>query len=118
MDNIIFYKLVTNHIVMLYRKHGKTLEEGASGYLAKKICANNNGEGLTINSMVEWKSFNKLFSDHPSKEDIAFGSKQWASVYLASTPQQAAAMGLEFPGVDEVLVFVEILSFLSNHGLF
>ncbi|CAO2827435.1 unnamed protein product [Amaranthus hypochondriacus] len=84
------------------RKHGKTLEEGASGYLAKKMCANNNGEGLTINSMVEWKSFNKLFSDHPSKEDIAFGSKQWASVYLASTPQQAAAMGLEFPGVDEV----------------
>ncbi|XP_057250433.1 protein CHROMATIN REMODELING 20 isoform X3 [Beta vulgaris subsp. vulgaris] len=84
------------------RRHGKTLEEGASGYLAKKMCDNDSGEGSTGNPGVEWSSLNKLFSDHSSKEDIAFGSKQWASVYLASTPQQAAAMGLKFPGVEEV----------------
>ncbi|XP_021772710.1 protein CHROMATIN REMODELING 20-like isoform X2 [Chenopodium quinoa] len=83
-------------------RHGKTLEEGASGFLAKKMCANSIGESSTENPGVEWSSFNKLFSEKPSKEDMAFGSKQWASVYLASTPQQAAAMGLKFPGVDEV----------------
>lgn len=37
---------------------------------------------------------------------MLFGSKNWASVYLASTPQQAAEMGLEFPGVDEVRSFL------------
>ncbi|KAK9673254.1 hypothetical protein RND81_12G156000 [Saponaria officinalis] len=83
------------------KKHGKTLEEGASGFLGRKFATNNSGEGLTENVDVDWSSFNKLFSEGSSKE-IAFGSKQWASVYLASTPQQAAALGLQFPGVDEV----------------
>lgn len=79
------------------RKHGKILEEGASGFLGKKVAANDNE-----NAEVDWGSFNKLFSQQSSKEGISFGSEQWASVYLASTPQQAAAMGLKFPGVNEV----------------
>ncbi|XP_074311682.1 protein CHROMATIN REMODELING 20 isoform X2 [Silene latifolia] len=83
------------------KKHGKILEEGASGYLGKKIAAEDRGEGLTKNVDVDWSSFNKVFTEGSSKE-VAFGSKQWASVYLASTPQQAAALGLQFPGVDEV----------------
>ncbi|KAH9614145.1 hypothetical protein KSS87_006661 [Heliosperma pusillum] len=83
------------------KKHGKILEEGASGYLGKKIAAEDSGEGLTKNVDVDWSSFNKVFTEGSSKE-VAFGSKQWASVYLASTPQQAAALGLQFPGVDEV----------------
>ena len=94
---------------MNHRHRGKTLEEGASGYLAKKIYATDRGEGSTENPVVEWNSFTKLLSDQPSKEDAAFGSKQWASVYLASTPQQAAAMGLKFPGVDEVSIFIKSL---------
>jgi len=49
----------------------------------------------------DWDMFNKLVSDG-SGIDASFGSKHWASVYLASTPQQAALMGLKFPGVDEV----------------
>ncbi|KNA07910.1 hypothetical protein SOVF_167500 isoform B [Spinacia oleracea] len=84
------------------RRLGKTQEEGASGYLAKKMRVNGSCGSITENTGVEWSSFNKLFSDHASKEDSAFGSERWASVYLASTPQQAAAMGLKFPGVDEV----------------
>lgn len=51
---------------------------------------------------VDWDSFNKMCSDKSSLEDITFGSKHWASIYLASTPQQAAELGLKFPGVDEV----------------
>ncbi|KAL3613320.1 hypothetical protein CASFOL_042832 [Castilleja foliolosa] len=43
-----------------------------------------------------------MCSGKPSLEDATFGSKQLASVYLASTPQQTAELGLKFPGVDEV----------------
>ncbi|KAJ8421421.1 hypothetical protein Cgig2_030836 [Carnegiea gigantea] len=83
-------------------KNGKILEEGASGYLGKRVAGNDSGKGSAENGEVDWSSFNKLFSHHPSTEGISFGSQQWASVYLASTPQQAAAMGIKFPGVDEV----------------
>ncbi|KAJ8441166.1 hypothetical protein Cgig2_024895 [Carnegiea gigantea] len=82
-------------------KNGKILEEGASGYLGKRVAGNDSGKGSAENGEVDWSSFNKLFSHHPSTEGISFGSQQWASVYLASTPQQAAAMGIKFPGVDE-----------------
>lgn len=73
---------------------------------------------ITENTGVEWSSFNKLFSDHASKEDSAFGSERWASVYLASTPQQAAAMGLKFPGVDEVLISPKNPSYRNKYRLF
>ena len=58
---------------------------------------------MTVNqeTEVDWGRFNKIFSDG-GDTNVSFGSKHWASVYLASTPQQAAQMGIEFPGVNEV----------------
>ncbi|CAH9080492.1 unnamed protein product [Cuscuta epithymum] len=82
------------------RKHGKVLEEGASGFLRRKLAGHSGHEGLDTG--VDWCSFNKLCSDKSSLVTVSFGSDQWASVYLASTPQQAAELGLKFPGVDEV----------------
>ncbi|XP_049389704.1 protein CHROMATIN REMODELING 20 [Solanum stenotomum] len=86
------------------RKHGKVLEEGASGFLAKKLAGNDGSEAQGGSSGVDWGSFSKLCSDNSSSSmgTTSFGSKDWASVYLASTPQQAAELGLKFPGVDEV----------------
>lgn len=83
------------------RKYGKLLEEGASGFLEKKLADGAVKESLAGTSELDWSSLNKLFSEKRD-ESISFGNKHWASVYLASTPQQAAAMGLEFPGVNEV----------------
>ncbi|XP_010528765.1 PREDICTED: protein CHROMATIN REMODELING 20 isoform X2 [Tarenaya hassleriana] len=89
------------------KRHGKLLEEGASGFLEKKLGDDGIKESLVGKSELDWSSLNKVFSD--KKDDIiSFGSKHWASVYLASTPQQAAAMGLEFPGVNEVEEIDEI----------
>ncbi|KAF7133119.1 hypothetical protein RHSIM_Rhsim09G0133300 [Rhododendron simsii] len=84
------------------RKHGKILEEGASGYLGKKLCIDDSKEATTEKSDVDWSSFNQIISARSSEELTSFGSKNWASVYFASTPQQAAELGLKFPGVDEV----------------
>lgn len=78
------------------RHHGKLLEEGASGFLKKRLAPEEDKE---TKRNVDWSSFNKLCS---SSTSTAFGSKNWASVYLASTPQQAKELGLNFPGVDEV----------------
>lgn len=50
----------------------------------------------------DWEAFNKLCSKTASMKDTEFGSKHWASVYLANTPLQAAALGLKCAGVDEV----------------
>ncbi|KAL2325330.1 hypothetical protein Fmac_024388 [Flemingia macrophylla] len=82
------------------RRHGKLLEEGASGFLQKKLC-DETQEPVKKETEGDWDLFNKIVSDG-SGNDASFGSKHWASVYLASTPQQAALMGLKFPGVDEV----------------
>ncbi|KAL5990168.1 hypothetical protein ACLOJK_011065 [Asimina triloba] len=84
------------------RQHGRLLEEGASGFLGRKLTAEDNGD--SINKPEEdWNSFNHLIQSHKlSQDSISFGSKHWASVYLASTPQQAAKLGLKLPGVDEV----------------
>ncbi|PUZ38800.1 hypothetical protein GQ55_9G225000 [Panicum hallii var. hallii] len=84
------------------RKHGRLLEEGASGFLAGKVPV---GDGDSIEE--SWSSFNELIK---SKENAGntFGSSNWASVYLASTPQEAAALGLQFPGVDEVEEIAEV----------
>lgn len=55
--------------------------------------------------------FNKIVSDG-NGIDASFGGKYWASVYLASTPQQAALMGLKFPGVNEVAnIFLTVFTF-------
>lgn len=57
----------------------------------------------------------KICSDGLTEDGTRFGSKNWASVYLASTPQQAASMGLKFPGVDEVIMV--LLKFLLSELL-
>ncbi|KAL6842436.1 hypothetical protein ACP4OV_027863 [Aristida adscensionis] len=81
------------------RKHGRLLEEGASGFLAGKVPV---GDDESIHCHEKsWSSFNELIKSRQSAQNT-FGSSNWASVYLASTPQEAAALGLQFPGVDEV----------------
>lgn len=75
--------------------------------MAKKLAGNDGSEAQGGSSKVDWDSFSKLCSDNSSSSTgtVSFGSKGWASVYLASTPQQAAEFGLKFPGVDEVNQF-------------
>ena len=82
------------------------MEEGASGFLHKKLSNDASQEAVTENSDIDWSSFMKICSDGLTEDSTCFGSKNWASVYLASTPQQAAVMGLKFPGVNEVINLV------------
>ncbi|XP_037405485.1 protein CHROMATIN REMODELING 20-like isoform X1 [Triticum dicoccoides] len=87
------------------RKHGRLLEEGASGFLAGKV-------PLVDDDSVQcheksWSSFNELIKSIKCAK-TSFGSSNWASVYLANTPQEAAALGLQFPGVDEVEEIAEV----------
>ncbi|XP_050224563.1 protein CHROMATIN REMODELING 20 isoform X2 [Mercurialis annua] len=84
------------------RHYGKLLEEGASGFLEKKLSTDGTRDDVAGNRDVDWDSVNKLFSIGHGKDAASFGSKHWASVYLANTPQEAAEMGLKFPGVNEV----------------
>lgn len=84
------------------RRHGKVLEEGASGFLEKKLAINAVCGAASDNADVGWSHFSKICSNKSSLDAISFGSKEWSSVYLASTPQQAAELGIKFPGVDEV----------------
>ncbi|ERN15878.1 protein CHROMATIN REMODELING 20 [Amborella trichopoda] len=85
------------------RHHGKLLEEGASGFLSRKLATNDNKDSLNENAEKDWNSVNEILHSHNLPgESNSFGSKSYASVYLASTPLQAANMGLNFPGVDEV----------------
>lgn len=97
--------------MLLNRRHGKLLEEGASGYLERKLASDGNGEAVTEKPEVDWCSLSKCFSDNASQDCNLFGSEHWASVYLASTPQQAAMMGLKFPGVDEVIYMFNCVFF-------
>ncbi|KAG0475030.1 hypothetical protein HPP92_014716 [Vanilla planifolia] len=90
------------------RKHGRLLEDGASGYLAKKLSIGGHWDDVAENREKDWSSFNELIESHRSSEDTSFGSKNWVSVYLANTPQQAATLGLNFPGVNEVEEIGEI----------
>ncbi|KAF6144435.1 hypothetical protein GIB67_024662 [Kingdonia uniflora] len=85
------------------KKHGKLLEEGASGFLGKRLGKGNDGDTSAGKDEGDWKSFNEIIqSNHISEAETSYGGKHWASVYLASTPQQAANLGLKLPGVDEV----------------
>ncbi|KAI4303028.1 hypothetical protein MLD38_038709 [Melastoma candidum] len=83
-------------------RHGRVLEEGASGFLQKKLIADESKDAATQKSEIDWGSLNKIFSGCLDENATSFGSKHWASVYFASTPQQAAQIGIKFPGVDEV----------------
>ncbi|KAK3043158.1 hypothetical protein RJ639_000047 [Escallonia herrerae] len=82
------------------RRHGKVSEVGASGFLGKRFAIDECSTAVIENSHVDWCSFEKMISS--SAGSLSFGSEHWASVYKASTPQQAAELGLKFPGVDEV----------------
>lgn len=87
------------------RKHGRLLEEGASGFLAGKVPV---GDDNSVQCHEKsWNSFNELINSKKCTKS-SFGSSNWASVYLASTPQEAAALGLQFPGVDEVEELAEV----------
>ncbi|KAK3157704.1 hypothetical protein QOZ80_2AG0126760 [Eleusine coracana subsp. coracana] len=87
------------------RKHGRLLEEGASGFLAGKVPV---GDDDSIQCHEKsWSSFSELIKSKESAKNT-FGSTNWASVYLANTPQEAAALGLQFPGVDEVEEISEV----------
>ncbi|KAM7532167.1 hypothetical protein LguiB_035577 [Lonicera macranthoides] len=90
--------LQTHRPVRKDRRRGKVLEEGASGFLGKRLGIDDSREAATGNSDVDWCTFNEMLS---SANSTSFGSKTWASVYLAETPQQAAQLGPKFPGVDE-----------------
>ncbi|KAJ6974817.1 hypothetical protein NC653_030834 [Populus alba x Populus x berolinensis] len=68
----------------------------------KKKLAMDGSEAIAENGEVDWASMKKLFSTSSSEDVASFGSRHWASVYLANTPQEAALMGLKFPGVNEV----------------
>uniref|UniRef100_A0A0D9XKB5 Transcriptional regulator ATRX n=1 Tax=Leersia perrieri TaxID=77586 RepID=A0A0D9XKB5_9ORYZ len=93
------------------RKHGRLQEEGASGFLAGKIPAGDDGS-LQCHEK-SWSAFNELVKSKEYAENT-FGSSNWASVYLASTPQEAAALGLQFPGVDEVEEIAEVEGAAGN----
>ncbi|CAN7066098.1 unnamed protein product [Brassica oleracea var. botrytis] len=95
------------------KRHGILLEEGASGFLEKKFADDGVKESLAGPSELDWSSLNKVFTEKKD-EAVSFGSKNWASVYSASTPQQAAAMGFEFPGVNEVEEIEEIDAVLEG----
>jgi len=77
------------------------LEEGASGFLTKKLCIEDKHNEME-DSDKDWSPFNELVQSGRCLDNNSFGSKNWASVYLANTPQEAADLGLTIPGVDEV----------------
>ncbi|MCO5556932.1 hypothetical protein L7F22_010487 [Adiantum nelumboides] len=86
------------------RHRGKLLEEGASGYLEKKVL---DAAGSKVQKGDGWESLDSLLGDEGIKsESSTFGSKAWASVYLAATPEQAAHLGLA--GADEVEEIVDL----------
>nr|XP_029119817.1 protein CHROMATIN REMODELING 20 isoform X2 [Elaeis guineensis] len=89
------------------RRHGRLLEEGASGFLERTLSIKDK-DNLAVNSEKDWSKFDELIQSHGCSGSTSFGSKNWASVYLASTPQQAAELGLKLPGVDEVEEIGEI----------
>ncbi|KAK4403828.1 protein CHROMATIN REMODELING 20 [Sesamum angolense] len=97
------------------RRHGKIFETGASGFLGKKdaMC----GSNLAIKEIVDadWDWFSRMCSEKPPSGDVTFGSNHWASVYLASTPQQAAELGLKFPGVNEFGAIPSVEKQFSEH---
>ncbi|XP_008807947.1 protein CHROMATIN REMODELING 20 isoform X2 [Phoenix dactylifera] len=89
------------------RQHGRLLEEGASGFLERTLSIKEK-DNLAENSEKDWSKFDELIQSHGCTESTSFGSKNWAYVYRASTPQQAAQLGLQLPGVDEVEEIGEI----------
>lgn len=90
-------------------QRGRLVDEGASGFLEKKLAAEagNDGEASTSKSGREdddvWSKVEGiLYDDIVPQPGKLMGTPRWAAVYLASTPQQAKEMGLGLPGEDTV----------------
>lgn len=90
---------------------GKVREEGASGFLERKLAAELKDGGLSSTAKDElvdddgWSKVNDFLDDEETpKPGSLMGTKKWAAVYLASTPEQAVQLGLALPGVDTVCV--------------
>lgn len=94
------------------RKHGRVFEIGSSGYLAKNLSVEDS-DNFREYSEQDWHTFDEIIHSN-QWSDINSLSNNWAAVYLASTPQQAANLGLNLPGVNEV----QILTCVLNLSLF
>lgn len=86
------------------RHRGKLIEEGASGFLEKKVLdavVSTDACQSKAERSDGWESIDSLLGKEGGEGKFnGFGSRAWASVYLAATPEQAALLGL--PGADEV----------------
>jgi len=85
------------------RHHGRIQDEGASGFLVTKVKAKAQSDDMPEDG---WSLYDILDreEDNPGPGSL-MGTEKWATVYLASTPEQAAQMGLILPGVDTVCYF-------------
>ncbi|KAG6487728.1 hypothetical protein ZIOFF_056325 [Zingiber officinale] len=88
------------------RKHGRVYEIGSGGYLAKNLSVKDS-DNFREYSEQDWHTFDEIIHSN-QWSDINSLSNNWAAVYLASTPQQAANLGLNLPGVNEVEEIGEI----------
>ncbi|WOL15570.1 protein CHROMATIN REMODELING 20 isoform X1 [Canna indica] len=89
------------------RKHGRLLENGSSGYLTKNLSVKV-GDNLIEDPEKDWHAFDEIIHSGQYSDGNSFGSNNWAAVYAASTPQQAANLGLRLPGINEVEEIGEI----------
>ena len=81
------------------------MEEGASGFLRKRILDGSTSATSKMEAEGNdgWESMDDLFESGGEIEKWSgFGTKSWASVYLAATPEQAALLGV--PGADKVIL--------------
>jgi len=85
------------------RHHGRIQDEGASGFLETKVQAETLSDDVPEDGWSLYDILDKA-EDNPGSGSL-MGTEKWASVYLVSTPEQAAQMGLLFPGVDSVCRF-------------
>lgn len=84
------------------RHHGRIQDEGASGFLVTKVKAQIPSGDVPEDGWTLYDILDK--EDNPGPGSL-MGTEKWANVYLASTPQQAAQMGLILPGIDTVCYF-------------
>ncbi len=52
-----------------------------------------------------WSMVGFLDKEDEARPGHLMGTEKWAAVYLASTPEQAALMGLDLPGINTVRSF-------------
>ncbi|KAG0626550.1 hypothetical protein M758_2G134500 [Ceratodon purpureus] len=82
------------------RHHGRIQDEGASGFLVTKVKAQTQSDDVPEDG---WSLYDILDKEEDNLgPGSLMGTEKWANVYLASTPEQAAQMGLSLPGYDTV----------------